>query len=306
VASGSRRAIIAAFLANAGIALAKFAAWLATGAAAMLAEAVHSLADTSNQALLLLGAARARRRATPEHPFGYGAERFFWAFVVAMMLFLAGGIFAIYEGASKLRHPHELDSPGWAVGVLLVAIGLESASFRVALRESEPLRGGASWWSFVRRSKIPELPVVLLEDAGALLGLLLALAGVGLSMLTGNPVWDAAASIAIGGLLCVIAVVLAAEMKSLLIGESASARHEGGIREALESAPGVQRLIHLRTLHIGPEQIFVGAKIEFDAALDLAGVAGAIDAAETRVRERVPGVSIMYLEPDLHDPSRRD
>lgn len=306
MASGSRRAIIAALLANLGIALAKFAAWLATGAASLLAETVHSVADTTNQALLLLGASRAQRPATAEHPFGFGAERFFWSFVVAMVLFLLGGLFAIYEGVSKLGHPHQLASPAWAVGVLLVAIALESSSFRVAIRESNALRGEAGWWAFVRRSKIPELPVVLLEDAGALIGLLLALAGVGLSMLTGNPAWDAAASIGIGGLLCVISVVLCVEMKSLLIGESASERHEGAIREALESAPGVRRLIHMRTLHIGPEQIFVGAKVELDRGLDLAGVADAIDGAEDRVRARVKAVSIMYLEPDLHDATRTD
>lgn len=306
VASGSRRAITAALLANLGIALAKFAAWLATGAASLLAEAVHSLADTANQALLLLGGARAARAATREHPFGYGAERFFWAFVVAMLLFLLGGLFAISEGASKLRHPHDLASPGWAVGVLLVATCLEAASFRVALRESRPLRGDASWWAFVRRSTIPELPVVLLEDAGALLGLLLALGGVGLSMLTGNAAWDAAASIGIGALLCGIAVVLAVEMKSLLIGEAASPRHEREIRAALESTPAVRRLIHMRTLHIGPEQILLGAKLELDAGLDFAGVSRAIDAAETRVRERVAHVTIIYLEPALHDPGRAE
>ena len=207
---------------------------------------------------------------------------------------------------SKLGHAHELASPGWAVGVLVVAVGLEASSFRAAIRESNALRGEASWWTFVRHSKIPELPVVLLEDAGALIGLLFALAGVGLTILTGNPAWDAAASIGIGGLLCGISAVLCVEMKSLLIGESASERHEDAIREALESAPGVRRLIHMRTLHIGPEQIFVGAKVELDHSLDLAGVAAAIDDAEDRVRARVGAVSIMYLEPDLHDAARTD
>ena len=305
MASGSRRAIIAALLANFGIAVAKFAAWAATGAASMLAEAVHSVADTSNQALLLLGASRAQRPATPEHPFGHGRERFFWAFVVSIVLFLLGGLFAIYEGLGKLAEPHAVTSPGWAVGVLVAAVFMEGASLRVAVRESNALRGRASWWSFVRRSKIPELPVVLLEDAGALLGLVMALCGVGLTMLTGDPVWDAAASIGIGALLCVISVVLSSEMKSLLIGESASDSHEREIREALESAPEVRQLIHMRTLHIGPEQIFLGAKLELDAALDFAGVSRAIDRAEARVRERVPAVSIIYLEPDLHDPARQ-
>jgi len=304
VASGSKRAIIAALFANLGIAIAKFMAWLATGAASMLAEAVHSVADTSNQALLLLGTSRAERPASAEHPFGYGAERYFWSFVVAMVLFLLGGLFAISEGVSKLQDPHELTAPGWAVGVLLMGIALEGFSFRVAVRESNAVRRGASWWNFVRRSKIPELPVVLLEDAGALVGLVLALLGVGMSMLTGSSVWDAAATVCIGSLLCIIAGVLAVEMKSLLIGEAASMRDQVAIQEALEAAPQVRRLIHLRTLHIGPEQIFVGAKIELDGNLDFSGVSRTIDTAENLVRARVPAVSVIYLEPDTHDPGR--
>ena len=306
MASGSRRAIIAALIANFGIAVAKFAAWMATGAASMLAEAVHSVADTSNQALLLLGNSRAQRPESEEHPFGYGRERYFWSFVVAIVLFLLGGLFAIYEGASKLGHPHELASPAWAIGVLLAGIVLEGGSFRVAVRESNAIRGRRSWWEFVRHSKIPELPVVLLEDAGALIGLVLAMLGVGLTMLTGNPFWDASASIAIGSLLCVISVVLAIEMKSLLIGESASAADEREIEAAIASTQGVQRVIHMRTLHIGPEQIFVGAKLELARGLDVSGVARVIDAAEDRVRKTLPSVSIMYLEPDLHDAARRD
>ena len=248
------------FLANLGIALAKFAAWFATGAAAMLAEAVHSLADTGNQGLLLLGVARARRAPDAEHPFGYGAERYFWAFVVSMVLFLAGGLFAIWEGLDKLRHPHAISSPGWAIGVLLVGIALEILSFRTAIAASSQLRGGASWWSFIRRSKNPELPVVLLEDLGALLGLSIALAGVSLAALLGDPRFDAAGSIAIGALLGVIAAVLASEMQSLLIGESASSRDRTAIRSAIESAPCVRCLIHLQTLHLGPEELLVGAK----------------------------------------------
>lgn len=300
MASGSRRAILAALLANATIALAKFAAWLATGSASMLAEAVHSVADSGNQALLILGSSRAERPATPEHPFGYGAERFFWAFVVSIVLFLLGGLFAIVEGFDTLHHPHALSSPGWAVGVLLTAVALESGSLRVAIRESNAIRGEASWSSFVRRSKIPELPVVLLEDAGALFGLVLALFGVCLTMLTGNSVWDAAASMAIGALLCGVAFVLSAEMKSLLIGESASEANLRSIREAVESTPSVTRIIHMRTLHLGPEQILLGAKIEVDRTLDTAGVARAIDDAEARVRARVPHVTVIFLEPDLH------
>jgi cation diffusion facilitator family transporter len=301
---GSRRAIVAAFLANLGIALAKFCAWLATGAAAMLAEAVHSLADTGNQGLLLLGGARARRAPNPEHPFGYGAERYFWAFVVSSVLFLVGGLFAIWEGLDKLRHPHEISSPGWAIAVLLLGIVLEGFSFRTAKNASEPLRGSASWWEFIRHSKNPELPVVLLEDMGALLGLVFALVGLGLSTLLHDPRYDAASSVAIGALLCSIAAVLAVEMKSLLIGESASPRDIQAIRHALEATPRVRRLIHLRTLHIGPEQLFVGAKLELDSTLDFAGVARVINEAESGVRARVSTVELIYLEPDVHDPGQ--
>jgi len=300
VTEGSTRAILAALLANLGIAAAKFSAWLATGAASMLAEAVHSVADSANQALLLWGGRAARRPATAEHPFGYGRERYFWAFVVSVVLFLLGGVFAISEGLDKLSHPHVLSSPGWAIGVLLVGIALESFSFRTAIREARTLRGKAGWWSFIRRAKSPELPVVLLEDAGALIGLVLALVGVCVASISGNPMWDALGSIAIGSLLCVIAVVLAIEMKSLLIGEAASARDLEALRETLEHHAGVERVIHLRTVHIGPDQILVGAKVELQGHLDFAGVAATIDAVEDQIRARVPSVAYIYLEPDVH------
>jgi cation diffusion facilitator family transporter len=306
MSGGSRRAILAALLANLGIGLAKFAAYLATGAASMLAEAVHSLADTANQTLLLWGGRRARRPATPEHPFGYGAERYFWAFVVSIVLFLMGGVFAIREGVTKLAHPHEVVSPGWAIGVLLLGIALEGFSLRTALQESRPLRAGASLWGFVRHSKNPELPVVLLEDLGALLGLLFALLGVCLAVWLGDPVYDALGSIAIGALLCVISVVLASEMKSLLIGESASKHDVEAIRAALAATPRVKRIIHLRTVHLGPDQIFVGAKLQLEAALDFAAIAATIDEAENAVRARVPTVTISYLEPDVHHTHRAE
>jgi len=304
MSDGSRRAILAAFLANLGIACVKLAAWVATGAASMLAEGVHSLADTANQGLLILGSARARRAPDAEHPFGHGRERYFWAFVVAAVLFLVGGLFAIWEGIDKLRHPHEISSPAWAIGVLLVAIVFEGFSLHTAVVESNELRGSSSWWSFVRGSKKPELPVVLLEDTGALLGLALALAGVLLSVCLHDPRFDAAASAAIGALLCGISVVLSVEMKSLLIGESASPGDLVAIRHALETTPRVLRIIHLRTLHLGPDQLLVGAKLELDASLDFAEVARAIDQAKDAVRASVPLVRILYLEPDIHDPGR--
>ncbi len=301
---GNRRAIIAALLANLGIAIAKFLAFLATGAASMLAESVHSVADTGNQLLLILGGVRAQRAPTPEHPFGYGRERYFWAFVVAMVLFSLGSLFAISQGIDKLRHPHELTSPGWAIGVLLAGLVLEGGSLRVAVREASRIRSGESWWEFVRHAKSPELPVVLLEDLGALLGLLIALAGVSLAFALGDPRFDAAGSIAIGVLLGVIAVVLAIEMKSLLIGESASPRIRRQILDSIEATPQVKRLINLRTLHLGPEELLVGAKVELEPALDFRAVAEAIDAIEERIRDRVPAARVIYIEPDIeHTPT---
>jgi cation diffusion facilitator family transporter len=296
---GSRRAIVAALLANLAIAIAKFAAFLATGAASMLAEAVHSVADTGNQGLLVLGGLRARREPTPEHPFGYGRERYFWAFVVAMVLFSLGSLFAISEGIQKLHDPHELASPGWAIGVLLAGILFEGLSLRTAMREANRVRGDAGWWAFVRRAKSPELPVVLLEDLGALVGLGFALLGVGLAVLLEDPRFDALGSVAIGALLGVIAFVLAVEMKSLLIGESASAGNRMAIRLAIETMPQVRRLIHLRTLHIGPEELLVGAKLELDSELRFPEVAEVINAVESSIRSRVPVARVIYLEPDV-------
>jgi cation diffusion facilitator family transporter len=295
---GSRKAIAAAFLANLGIAIAKFVGFAITGAASLLAEALHSVADTGNQALLFLGGARARRRPTPEHPFGYGRERYFWAFVVALMLFSLGGLFAVYEGIEKLLHPHELESVAIALAVLGVAIVLEALSFRTAFVEASAVKGDESWWHFIRRSKSPELPVVLLEDTGALLGLVLAFVGISAADVTGNPRWDAVGSIGIGILLVVIAIVLAAEMKSLLIGESAAPQMEEAIRGAIVDGPEVRRIIHLRTLHLGPDELLVAAKIDVDTD-SVPDLARAIDGTETRVRAAVPIARVIYLEPDL-------
>ena len=296
---GSRRAIVAAFVANLGLAAAKMAGFAITGAASMLAETVHSLADTANQGLLLLGASRAAREATPEHPFGFGRERYFWAFIVAMLLFSMGSLFAIYQGIDKLRHPHELKSAAVAVVILLFGIALESWSFRTAIREAQKLRGSKSWWAFIRRSKTPELPVVLLEDFGALLGLVIAMLGVGLAVALDNPIYDAVGSIAIGALLGMIAIVLAIEMKSLLIGESALKEVDALIRGTVETAPTVRRLIHLRTLHLGPDELLVALKLELDASLDFRGVAAAINDVEAAIRQRVPIARLIYIEPDV-------
>jgi cation diffusion facilitator family transporter len=296
---GSTRAIVAALLANAGIAVAKFVGYLITGSSSMLAEAVHSVADTSNQGLLLFGQRQARREADSLHPFGYGRSRYFYSFVVALVLFSLGSMFALYEGYHKIAHPAHLTSPMVAVAILVVAILLESYSFRTAMVESRPLKGNSSWWRFIRTSRNPELPVVLLEDTGALIGLVLALAGVGLTVLTGNPVWDGIGTAAIGVLLGVIAVILMVEMHSLLIGEGATSTEEQAIRAALEGTEHVDRLIHIRTQYLGPDELLVAAKIALAASTDLATVAATIDAAEARVRAAVPAARVIYLEPDL-------
>ena len=296
---GGTRAIIAALLANAGIALAKFIGYFITGSSSMLAEAVHSVADTSNQGLLLLGGNRAKRAATPQHPFGYGRDRYFYSFVVALLLFSLGSVFAIYEGIHKLGEPEPLTSPLVALGILLVAVGLESYSFRTAIVESRELKGSGTWWQFIRQSTVPELPVVLLEDFGALIGLVLALLGVGLTIATDNPVFDALGTIGIGLLLGVIAVILIVEMKSLLIGEGALEPVLERIVGGLEAGEDIQRVIHLRTQYIGPEELLVAAKIAMVPRLSIEEVARAIDAAEARVREAVPVARMIYLEPDL-------
>jgi cation diffusion facilitator family transporter len=296
---GGTRAIVAALLANAGIAVAKFVGYLITGSSSMLAEAVHSVADTSNQGLLLLGGARAKRAATSQHPFGYGRDRYFYSFVVALLLFSLGSVFALYEGIHKLEEPEPLSSPLVAIGILVVAIGLESYSFRTAIVESRPLKGSGTWWDFIRQSKVPELPVVLLEDLGALIGLGLALLGVGLTIVTDNPAFDAMGTISIGLLLGVIAVILIIEMKSLLIGEGATGPVLDRIVDGLESGDDIERVIHIRTQYIGPEELLVAAKIAMGPRMTVEEVARSIDAAEVRVREAVPDARMIYLEPDL-------
>ncbi|MCW2698880.1 MAG: cation transporter [Blastococcus sp.] len=301
---GGTKAIIAALVANVGIAISKFIAFLVTGASSMLAEAIHSVADSGNQVLLLIGGKRAARAATPQHPFGYGRDRYIYAFIVSIVLFSVGGLFAIYEGVHKLQHPEELTSPGWAIGVLVVAIGLESFSLRTAVKETAAIKSpGDSYWQFIRHARSPELPVVLLEDIGALAGLVLALLGVGVAALTGNGIYDGMGTVAIGVLLVVIAVVLAAETKSLLLGESATPEDQRKIVAALVGGTPPLSVIHMRTLHLGPEEVLVAAKIAIDHDDTAASVAGAIDAAEERIRAAVPIARVIYLEPDLRRPA---
>ncbi|MFE3070707.1 cation diffusion facilitator family transporter [Streptomyces sp. NPDC059247] len=299
-ASGGTKAIVAALAANLAIAVAKFVAFLFSGSSSMLAESVHSLADSGNQGLLLLGGKRAQRDATPQHPFGYGRERYIYAFLVSIVLFSVGGMFAVYEGYEKIKEPHAIEAWYWPVGVLIFAIIAESFSFRTAIKESNPLRGDLSWKEFVRRAKAPELPVVLLEDLGALVGLVLALGGVGLALLTGNGVWDGIGTLCIGLLLILIAVVLAVETKSLLLGESAGIEEVRKIEAAVVDGDTVTRLIHMRTLHLGPEELLVAAKIAVRHDESATEVAEAINAAETRIRAAVPIARVIYLEPDIY------
>jgi cation diffusion facilitator family transporter len=298
--SGGNRAVVAALAANLGIAATKFVAFLLTRSSSMLAESIHSVADSGNQALLLVGGKRAQRRATPDHPFGYGRERYIYAFLVSIVLFTVGGVFAIYEGVHKLRHPEAIDSWKWVPLVVLgTATVLESFSFRTAIQEANAARGSTGWVAYVRRAKAPELPVVLLEDLAALVGLLFALFGVGLTLLTDDGRWDGVGTLAIGVLLSSVAVILSVETKSLLLGESAAPAAVRRITEALEAEPAVERVIHLRTLHLGPDELLVAAKIAVRHDETAAAVAAAIDSAEVRVRAAEPAARVIYLEPDL-------
>jgi cation diffusion facilitator family transporter len=293
------RAVIAALLANLGIAVAKFVGFALTGSSSMLAEAFHSVADSGNQATLIVGGRVAERAPDRQHPFGHGRARFFAAFLVAVILFTLGSLFSLYEGYEKLRHPHELESVGIAVAILVVALVLEGLSLRTAVHEASPLRGDQSWWSFIRTTKKPELAVVLLEDTAAEAGLAFALAGVGLAAVTGDPAWDAFGTLAIGVLLAVVAAVLGFEMYSLLVGEAASPAEQAAIREAILSTDGVAELVQLRTMHLGPDELLVVGGLEIERARSAADTAAVIDAAQARVREALPSARVIYLEPDL-------
>ncbi|MFK8911821.1 cation diffusion facilitator family transporter [Streptomyces sp. YS-3] len=299
-ASGGTKAIVAALGANLAIAAAKFVAFLFSGSSSMLAESVHSLADSGNQGLLLLGGKKAQREATPQHPFGYGRERYIYAFLVSIVLFSVGGMFAVYEGYEKVKHPHDIEAWYWPVGVLLFAIIAEGYSFRTAIKESNETRGSLSWSQFVRRAKAPELPVVLLEDFGALIGLVLALGGVGLALATGDGVWDGIGTLCIGVLLILIALILAVETKSLLLGEAAGLEEVQKIRMAIVDGDTVTSVIHMRTLHLGPEELLIAAKIAVRHDDTAAEVARAINEAEVRIREAVPIARVIYLEPDIY------
>ncbi len=303
---GGTKAVVAALLANLGIAVTKFAAFFIAGNSSMLAEGIHSLADSGNQGLLLLGGKRAKREATAEHPFGFGRERYVYSFIVAIVLFSVGGLFALYEAYHKF---HEIaDGHGgltddWRRFVPLLVLGvamvLEGLSFRTAIVEAGKVKGQASYWTFIRRAKSPELPVILLEDFAALLGLSFAFVAVSLTLLTDNEYFDVAGTAMIGVLLVVVAIILAIETKSLLLGESAAPAAQRKIRAALEGTDGVDRLIHMKTLHLGPEELLVAVKIAVTPTDSAAEVAACINAAEAAVRRAEPLVTDIYVEPDL-------
>jgi cation diffusion facilitator family transporter len=303
---GGNRAIVAALLANIGIAIIKFVAFLFSGSSSMLAESVHSLADTGNQALLLVGGRKSRKEADDAHPFGYGRERFVFAFVVSIILFSVGGVFSIVEGVEKMISPHPLDNPWIPVIVLVLSIVLEAFSFRTAIRESKQLRGQESIPSFIRHAKAPELPIVMLEDFAALIGLTLAFLGVGLTIITGNGIFDGISTLCIGVLLVLVAIVLGVETKSLLVGEGASPDDLTAIRVAINNHPDVEALIHIKTLYLGPDELLVAAKIAFARTKKLVDVANAIDAVEANIREAVPIARVIYLEPDVYRPKGHD
>ncbi|MDR3033038.1 MAG: cation diffusion facilitator family transporter [Kitasatospora sp.] len=298
-AGGGTKAIVAALGANLAIAASKFVAWAFSGSSSMLAEAVHSVADSGNQVLLLIGGKKAKQEATKEHPFGYGRERYVYAFLVSIVLFALGGLFALYEGYHKVSDPHAVEHWYWPVGVLLFAIVAEGFSFRTAVKETNLIRGDQSWWQFIRRAKAPELPVILLEDFGALIGLVLALGGVGIALLTGDGVWDGIGTLCIGVLLLTIAIVLATETKSLLLGEGAGDADVAAIRTALVDGTTVTDVIHMKTMYLGPDELMVATKVAVQHDNTAADVAKAIDDAEERVRAAVPVARVIYIEPDL-------
>ena len=307
--SGGTKAVVAALAANTGIAVTKFAAWALTQSASMLAEAIHSVADAGNQALLLVGGKRAEREATEEHPFGYGRERYVYAFIVSIVLFSVGGLFALYEAYHKLVELSEGHGEGgllesrWKYVPLVVlglAIVMEGFSFRTAILETNKVRGSHSWWAFIRRAKAPELPVILLEDLAALLGLTVAFAGVGLALLTHNLYFDVVGSAVIGALLVAVAVILGIEVKSLLVGEAATPQAVTRIRDAVASVPGIEQVIHLKTLHVAPEELLVAAKIAVPPGVAAADVAETINAAERALRAAEPMATQVFLEPDIH------
>jgi cation diffusion facilitator family transporter len=294
--ASSLRAVLYALGANFGIFIAKSVAAVITGSSSMLAEAIHSLADCGNQGLLLLGMRQAQRPPSPEHPLGYGNVVYFWAFLVSVLLFTVGGLFSIYEGAHKLSAPEPLAWPGLAIAVLVVAIVLECFSLLGCIREIRKVARGRSLWRFFRESRHTELIVVLGEDIAALLGLVFALTAVVLVMVTGNPVFDAAGSIAVGVLLIVVAVLLAVEIKALITGQSADPGLVADVSAFLAGRAEVAEVLSLLTLQMG-EGVMVAVKARMDAA-DSGVLVEAINRVEADLRRAFPEVRWMFFEPD--------
>jgi cation diffusion facilitator family transporter len=302
VHGGGTKAVLTALAANIGIAVAKFVGFAVTGSSSMASEAVHSLVDCGNQVLLLIGTRSSRRAPDDRHPFGYGSEKFFWALLVSVVLFVLGAGFALNEGIGKIRHPEHLDHVPVALVILAVAVVLEGVSFRTVIRESNKVRAGAPWPAFIRASKNPDLVLILFEDAAALVGLSLALAGIGLGQLTGSSVFDGVASVTIGVLLGAVALLMGREMKSLLLGEAATPGDIDVIASSILSVEAVDRIIHLRTQHLGPEELLVAVKVAVDGTRSLADTAEAVDQAEHRIRTALPSARYIFIEADVdHD-----
>ena len=298
----STRAILFALGANFAIAVAKGVAAFITGSSAMLAETVHSLADCGNQGLLLLGMRQAKRASSPEYPLGHGKAIYFWSFLVAVMLFTVGGMFSLYEGIHKLQHPEPLKQWYWAAGVLVFGMVAEGISMRACLQEVNKSRGDRGLWQWFRESRQSELVVIFGEDLAALLGLFFALVAVLLAVATGNPVWDAVGTIVIGVLLIVIAVLVAVEVKAMLIGQSIDPLREGEIREFIQSRPEVTRVISLISLQLGNEAM-VAVQAQMRESQDAPTLAAQIDAVERAMKARFPEVRWSFFEPDLSRPA---
>ena len=299
MATTGKKTILAALIANLGIAIAKFIGFAVTKSSTMLAEGIHSSADSANQLLLLLGTQRAKREPSSKHPFGYGRERYFWSFIVALILFSLGSLFAIYEGIEKIRHPHTLDKANWAIGILLFGIFIESFSFRTAIVEAKTIKGKTTWSKFVIRSKQPEIPVVLLEDAGALFGMVIALAAISLVKITGDPIWDGIGTLSIGVLLGVIATILAREMHSLIIGEAATEEDLSKIVSVIENNSQVAQLVEMRTQHLGPEEILIGVRVAFHETLQTKEIANLINQLEADIRSELKTAGPIFIEPEI-------
>ena len=294
-----RKSVLAALGANTAIAIAKFAAAAISGSSAMLAEALHSVADTGNQALLLLGLKRAERPPDEQHPFGHGKARFFWGLLVAVSLFTVGGGFSIWQGVDGLIHGHELPDPKVALVVIALAVCFEGYAWHTAYRQLDQTRRGRGVWGALRESKDPEVLTVLAEDTAAISGLLVAALGIGLASLTGEAAFDAAASVLIGLILLVVAFLLGRENAQLLIGEGIDPMAREAIERAIREADGVEDLLELLTMHLSPEEVLVTADARFRDDLSTEEIARTIDRVEAAIREVAPEATRIYVEPEI-------